>query len=141
MAGLLDIPRELYLSICTYLEQPELLGLSAVSRFAYIATQSPLYQNVRVSTYPGLIKLTRTLNERPVVTFHTPRYRSIHSSPRWQSGGKNSAMTADPLLSDRITTLIHANEPSSVSTLATSRITSTRRTRSTSTILLSSSRP
>ena len=86
MTGLLDIPRELFLAVCAYLEQPELLHLSTVSRFAYVATQLSLYERVTVSTYPGLIKLTRTLGEPPVVTAPDQRYQSVHHRQNGDSG-------------------------------------------------------
>lgn len=74
MAGLLDLPPELFLIICADLGQRDFSRLSMVSRLAYLTTQSLLYQRVTISTYAGLINLVRTLGESPVLTYLDQRY-------------------------------------------------------------------
>lgn len=74
MAGLLDLPPELFLMIYADLGQREYSRLSMVSRLAYLATQPSLYQRLTISTYAGLIKLVRTLGEPPVFTDLDERY-------------------------------------------------------------------
>lgn len=74
MVALLDMPRELFLMVCTFLDARDLAKLSAASRNIYVATQPVLYQNVTIPTYEALVKLTRTLVKTPVVSQLTQRY-------------------------------------------------------------------
>lgn len=73
MAALLDIPRELFLMICTYLSPQDLTKLTLVSRNTYVATQPVLYKTVTLPTYAALVKFTRTLVAAPVVSSLTRR--------------------------------------------------------------------
>jgi hypothetical protein len=73
MAALLDIPRELFLMICTYLSPQDLAKLTLASRNTYVTTQSVLYTSVKLPTYTALVKLTRTLVQAPVVSRLTQR--------------------------------------------------------------------
>lgn len=73
MAALLDIPRELFLMICTYLSPQDLAKLTLASRNTYVTTQPVLYRSVKIPTYTALVKLTRTLVQAPVVSRLTQR--------------------------------------------------------------------
>jgi hypothetical protein len=73
MAALLDIPRELFLMICTYLSPQDLAKLTLASRNTYVTTQPVLYRSVKLPTYTALVKLTRTLVQAPVVSRLTQR--------------------------------------------------------------------
>lgn len=73
MAALLDIPRELFLMICTYLSPRDLAKLTLASRNTYVTTQPVLYRSVKLPTYTALVKLTRTLVQAPVVSRLTQR--------------------------------------------------------------------
>ena len=73
MVSLFDIPRELFLIICTYLSPQDLAKLTLVSRNTYVATQPVLYRTVELPTYKALIKLTRTLMQAPVASRLTQR--------------------------------------------------------------------
>ena len=73
MAALLDIPRELFLMISTYLSPRDLAKLTLVSRNTYVTAQPVLYRTVELPTYKALIKLTRTLVKVPVVSCLTQR--------------------------------------------------------------------
>jgi hypothetical protein len=73
MVSLFDIPRELFLIICTYLSPQDLAKLTLVSRNTYVATQPVLYRTVELPTYKALIKLTRTLMRAPVASRLTQR--------------------------------------------------------------------
>ena len=73
MAALLDIPRELFLMVCTYMSPQDLAELTLVSRNTYVTTQPVLYRTVELPTYKALIKLTRTLVKAPVVSCLTQR--------------------------------------------------------------------
>lgn len=73
MAAILDIPRELFLMICTYLSPQELAKLTLASRNTYVTTQPVLYKSVKLPTYAALVKLTRTLVQAPVVSRLTQR--------------------------------------------------------------------
>lgn len=70
---MLDIPRELFLMICTYLSPQDLAKLT-LSRNTYVTTQPVLYRTVKLPTYTALIKFTRTLMQAPVVSHLTQRY-------------------------------------------------------------------
>ena len=75
MASMLQLPRELYLEICSYLQPPVLANLSGVSRDHYLAVQEPLYARIRITKYKNLIKLVNTLQKAPLVSFITPHQR------------------------------------------------------------------
>jgi hypothetical protein len=73
MAALIDIPRELFLMICTYLSPQDLAKLTLASRNTYVTTQAVLYRSVKLPTYTALVKLTRTLVQAPAVSRLTQR--------------------------------------------------------------------
>jgi len=65
---MLELPRELYLMICSYLEPTDLTKLAGVSRDTYLAVQQPLYARINITAYASLIKLVNTLQRVPVVS-------------------------------------------------------------------------
>ncbi|KAK5130072.1 hypothetical protein LTR08_002505 [Meristemomyces frigidus] len=76
MLSILDLPRELYLDVCSYLEPFDLSKLARVSRDHYSAVQGPLYARIRITSYQSLVKLVHTLPRVPVVSHISPQQRS-----------------------------------------------------------------
>lgn len=74
MATFLELPREIYLIICSLLSTADLITLASLSRNHYLAAQRPLYSNVRLGHYGALIKLIGALNKVPIVSHISPRY-------------------------------------------------------------------
>ncbi|KAK5114342.1 hypothetical protein LTR62_002594 [Meristemomyces frigidus] len=68
MATMLDLPRELYLIICSDLTPPELARLGGVSKDHYLAVQQALYNHIAIDSYSRLVKLVETLAKVPVVS-------------------------------------------------------------------------
>lgn len=68
MATMLDLPRELYLMICSDLGTKELKQLAGVSRDHYLAVQQPLFLRARITSFGALVKLVSTLTKPPVVS-------------------------------------------------------------------------
>ncbi|KAH9827747.1 hypothetical protein Tdes44962_MAKER09654 [Teratosphaeria destructans] len=68
MASFLDLPRELFLSVCSYLAPTELTSLAGVSRDNYLAVQQPLFHRIQLTRYGNLIKLVHTLQQIPIVS-------------------------------------------------------------------------
>lgn len=75
MPSFLDLPRELYLEVCSYLQPSDLTGLAGVSRDSYLAVQGPLYTSIKITAYGNLIKLVHTLKGVPVVSQVSPQRR------------------------------------------------------------------
>ncbi|KAK5125257.1 hypothetical protein LTR85_000933 [Meristemomyces frigidus] len=75
MPSFLDLPRELYLEVCSYLKPTELTKLAGVSRDSYLAVQQPLYARINIKEYGNLIKLVHTLRGVPVVSQVSPQQR------------------------------------------------------------------
>lgn len=72
---MLELPRELYLIICSDLTPTELAKLAGVTRDHYLAVQQPLYARVKITKYSNLIKLVDTLRRVPVVSTISPQQR------------------------------------------------------------------
>ena len=75
MATMLELPRELYLEICSYLEPKDLTHLARLSRDHYLAVQQPLFRHVSVYSYKALVKLHTTILTIPVVSHISPKQR------------------------------------------------------------------
>ncbi|KAK4540903.1 hypothetical protein LTR36_008845 [Oleoguttula mirabilis] len=75
MPSFLDLPRELYLEVCSYLKHTDLTRLAGVSRDSYLAVQEPLYARIRITAYGNLVKLVHTLRGVPVVSQISPQQR------------------------------------------------------------------
>lgn len=73
-ATMLDLPRELYLMVCSYLTPTELSKLAGVSRDHYLAIQEPLFRHIRVTSHARLVKLVGTLMKVPVVSTISKKY-------------------------------------------------------------------
>ncbi|KAF2481932.1 hypothetical protein BDY17DRAFT_174168 [Neohortaea acidophila] len=68
MAIFLDLPRELYLMVCSLLTTADLIHLASTSRDHYRAVQQPLYSHVRISSYPALVNLVDALSTPPIIS-------------------------------------------------------------------------
>ena len=78
MTSILDLPRELFLEVCSQLAPTEVTGLGAVCRDLYLAVQQPLYSRIRLTSYGSLVKLIGTLTKSPVVSKLTARCARAH---------------------------------------------------------------
>lgn len=65
---MLELPRELYLVVCSYLTPTDVAKLAGVSRDHYLATQQPLYARINITAYGLLIRLVDTLRRVLVVS-------------------------------------------------------------------------
>ncbi|KAF2769422.1 hypothetical protein EJ03DRAFT_336283 [Teratosphaeria nubilosa] len=68
MLSFLDLPRELFISVCSYLAPTELTKVAGVSRDHYLAVQQPLYNRIQLTKYGNLVKLVHTLQRVPIVS-------------------------------------------------------------------------
>ena len=75
MLTILDLPRELYLEVCSYLQPTDLAKLAGVCKDNYLAVLQPLYADVKITAYGNLIKLVDTLRKTPVVSHISPQQR------------------------------------------------------------------
>ncbi|KAK1054058.1 hypothetical protein LTR33_014304 [Friedmanniomyces endolithicus] len=75
MLSVLDLPRELYLMVCTYLQPTDLARLAGVSRDHYLAAQEPLYTAITITSYGRFVKLVDILRRVPVVSTISPQQR------------------------------------------------------------------
>ncbi|KAK0364388.1 hypothetical protein LTR91_024866 [Friedmanniomyces endolithicus] len=75
MLSVLDLPRELYLIVCTHLQPTDLARLAGVSRDHYLAAQEPLYTSITITSYSRFVKLVDTLRRVPVVSTISPQQR------------------------------------------------------------------
>lgn len=72
----MDLPREIYLMVCTYLTPKEYICMAAVSKDYYLAVQQPLYDHIEVDAWEKLPRLVRTLTSVPVVSHISAKYVS-----------------------------------------------------------------
>ena len=75
MATILDLPRELYLIICSNLSPTDLTRLAGVSRDHYLTAQGPLFSRIHLTSFSALVKLVGTLMKVPVVSQISPKQR------------------------------------------------------------------
>ena len=68
MASILDLPRELYLMVCSYLTPTQLTQLAGVSRDHCLAVQQPLFAQIRLTSYAALVRLVSALTKVPIVS-------------------------------------------------------------------------
>ncbi|KAK3075595.1 hypothetical protein LTR53_000933 [Teratosphaeriaceae sp. CCFEE 6253] len=73
--SMLDLPRELYLMVCSYLQPTDLASLAGITRDHYLAVQEPLYTTIRIAVYSHLVRLVETLGRIPVVSTTSPQQR------------------------------------------------------------------
>ncbi|TKA22383.1 hypothetical protein B0A50_08265 [Salinomyces thailandicus] len=73
--SILDLPRELYLEVCSYLTVPDLTRTARLCRDHYLAVQQPLYTDIKIETHSKLIKLVETLTKTPTVSHISPQQR------------------------------------------------------------------
>lgn len=77
MAKMLDLPRELYLIVCSHLSTRELTWLAGVSRDHYLAVQQPLFSRITTKSFSALVKLVSTLTKTPVVSHISSKQRLL----------------------------------------------------------------
>lgn len=65
MANMLDLPRELFLMVCSYLSTADLANLGSASPAHDLAVQQPLFAHIRIGSWPAFVKLVHAIIKGP----------------------------------------------------------------------------